>query len=203
MTEWLSVPTVPAQYDANPLVQALAAAGVTAFSTFILLSYEDVDGLKVPAAADGSTAEMPLAAVQKTSIKCALACYQDFCRNQDPPGSCNPTTISRADFGAFRVDRYQPGQPLLHWSIPHTTSAGAREVENFTKAMKPNPGAFKDFKDSLYWVIWKEHFEATLDAQGLSDTIADPTTHAVTNPELDERKRKFVYKVMQDVCKES
>ena len=194
MCTLIGIPTAAFSNRTNPLTKALYQAGVTTFETGLLgLAQEDIMQLQVHSE-DGT----PIPMEQQVNISakrmlCAVVSFFHYA-SRNMSGAINITTVTKAKFDGYRTNIYDPNDRIVPWSqsIKHDD-----EIINWDKSVKISRSDYKEFHDESLWFRAKDRFETTVESQGLESVITDGAV--VTNPDLDARKRKWMYKVMQDI----
>ena len=182
-------------YEDQPIPRAFAAAGILGFnSEFILLSEQDIEDLREPAATDGTHGERKLSMVEYRRLKIVLAYFHD--RSRIKGGIVDMSTVSKTAFTNFATGIYRPDQPIIPYGIPKPNQDD-EAVNNWRKHIRPNEKAFKEFKDEFKWSKVKEDIKITLAAQNLPHLIDE--SYVPTNSNLDKAQNEWFYKVLNDV----
>lgn len=136
----------------------------------------------------------------QSKLHATLALYHELSRQKGGP--INILTIDQKKFEAYRIKTYTPNVPIVRWNQPRAGTTEDKQTENWQKMVKPSKSDFKEFKDEADWARWKEHAVDTLDAQGLSHLIEDPS-YTPENLELDAKQQKWIYNVLTGTLKAS
>ena len=180
--------------DSSTLKRSLANDGVETFKSGLLsLSESDIDQLT------DADSGAPLPILWRRKLKIVLACYHSTSRQKEK--SISIFSITPDLFNIFRISDYDPNEPILPWNSKNTPILKTRddEVIQWQKTIKPNSKDYKVFKDEAYWARAKESFLDTIESHGLQDLVEDPDGFVPDNKELDEKKRKWLYKILTDV----
>ena len=183
-------------YNADPIVKALTYGGVTRFNTeFVTLSEEDVNSL-VYEDANNQIVSLPL--MKRRLVITFIAYVHECSRKRSPRGLINPATLHKGQFDLYRASEFDPkiGIVPFNLDLPQAASTSDKEIEGWKRTIKPTATSYKEFRDEAFWPRAKERFETTIRSQGLYHCI--DSTHVVTNRDLDELQRGWLYKVFQD-----
>lgn len=176
-------------YDNDPIVRAFRAAGIRGFnSDFIGLSMSDIDDLVDPVT---GTRLNVLARCRNFIL---MGFFHYLCRRKGDV--INISNSNRAMYDKYRLKIYDPNKPIVPWSTSLETSNDLI-MSAWSKNVRPNKSDYKEFRDEVTWIRSKERFLTTVDAHGLSHLI-DPNAKP-KNPDLDERQRAWMYKILQDI----
>ncbi len=181
----------PTTWDAHDIRLAFQAAGIDGWDRhFTSLSYADIDQLTVP-----DTPPRPLALMHKSMLRAVRAFHVHCCvvRKQN----VNIAGCTEDLYDMFRVNIWDPEEPLRAWNSLKRAPKLEDEVANWRKSVRPSRSDYKEFRDEAYWQQTKEKIEATAKSHGLYHTL--DSSHVVSNRELDELQRQWMMKTLQEI----
>ena len=189
------------RYQDSDVYRALDGIGVTEWSHLLLLNRSDIERLRVPAR--GSDAEQPLALVKQRLLIAAICLYHHMCHKAK--GHISVIGMTKRIFDDYRVSVWEPHAEIVPWNSSSRIARPVltqeeRDLATWDKNNRPTRSDYKEFRDEAYWFKYKETFQTTLEAHGLSHLIDAGFT--VTNTALDDKQKNWLYKVLQDtmVC---
>ena len=200
---FLDVPhptTDAANYNRHEIVRALTHQGITHFRRdFLMLSEIDIRDLPVPDADDPTLPHVPISLINKRRLIILLAFYHYCCAQVS--AEVKIENIPRTAFDDFRTMEYDSNSPICPWKTVNAKSATSSETELsvWKKSVRPNKADYKEFRDESLWIRSKEQFTTTLESHSLAHLIDD--TYVVTDPDLDQAQRGWLYSVMQTAFK--
>ena len=137
----------------------------------------------------------PLPLTHRRNLRCLLAHYHGACREMKR--LMEPTTIAKAKFDEFRVGKHNHDDKIVPWNVALPTKSD-EALAAWNKSVRPNRLDYAVFKDEAHWTKAKESFLVTLDAQNLSMMAQDGYVVTPTEKEVDDRRKNWLYKIMQD-----
>jgi hypothetical protein len=200
---FLDVPhptTDAASYAKHEIVRALTYQGIVHFRRdFLSLSENDIRELVAPDPDRAAAAPAPISLINKRRLIILLAFYHHCCAKVS--AEVKIENIPRTAFDDFRTMEYDPNSPIRPWKTVTMTSATTSESELsvWKKSVRPNKSDYKEFRDESLWVRSKEQFTTTLESHSLAHLIDD--SHVVTDADLDQAQRGWLYSVMQTAFK--
>jgi hypothetical protein len=182
-------------YETSDLYRACVHAGVRGYADFVTLTEADINSFVVPSETD-ERITAPLPPVQKRMLVIALAMFHDASRINKKP--IKITSVSTANFNAYRINQYNSGIPIIPWSQARPDPVN-QELANWKKQVRPSRSDYRDLKDDISWIRHKEHLLTTLEAHGLSHIVQ--ADFIPTDNETDKAQMVWLYKVFQDTLK--
>ena len=196
-----------ATYDDDPIVRALANAGVTGFfNHFIMLNPDAIDGLIIPPSSTHTTARH-LNVAQSNLLKMTLGYFHHVSRKRGRV--VDISKIPKELFDEYRLVAYDPTNPIIPWMNPLPASKvtqAEKDVNDWARIVKPSKSDYKELKDEAYWIQWLETFCTTIESQGLQHLVTDPdaaTFVPPTNTILDKKQQSWLFSVWETVLKSS
>ena len=114
-------------------------------------------------------------------------------------GAINIESATKAQFDVFRVSQFSPERDLVPWNVTKPAD-GDEALVRWNKNVKlPGKSDFKFFNDVTTWPVFKERILDNLESVGLKGLI--DSNHRITNPDLDEAQRKWLYNIFTSIMK--
>ena len=195
LTKLLGVEEADDDYKKSDIVLALQHAGVLGFEAdFLGLATEDLLSLTMPGENDGDDRQ-PLPVVKCRKLQCLLYFFHHSSRAAG--GAINIESATKTQYDMYRVSEFASTQDLVPWNVAKPAD-GDDALLRWNKNVKlPSKSDFRVFKDVETWLMQKDHTSATLESVSLTHLI--DSNHRVTNPDLDEAQRKWLYNIFKDV----
>jgi hypothetical protein len=194
-------PTVDAAgYAKHEIVRALDFQGIKHFRRdFLSLSENDVRELVAPDPDTPTSPPVPISLINKRRLIILLAFYHHCCAQIS--AEVKIENIPRTAFDDFRTMEYNSNSPIRPWKTVTATSATTSESELsvWKKSVCPNKADYKEFRDESLWIRSKEQFTTTLESHSLAHLIDE--SYVVTDFDLDQAQRGWLYSVMQTAFK--
>ena len=188
-TEWMNIPET--DLATNVLWLALEQQGVEGFEEhLLLLGKADIDSLayQPPGGADTQYPTM----IAKRALQAAIGFYHHSSRVNDHK-KVNVKTLSRVEYGLFRLTCFQPDKPIVPFGIPEAKTRDP--VEAWQRSIRPSKADYKEHKLDAHWNKAKKSFEDTLQSQALGHLIDMHFT--VVNHDLDRYQQNWLFDVMK------
>ena len=183
----------PSTWEASTPNKILKYNGIKGFATdLIFLSPDDIMGLSMPSETEGEP-PIPMPKVFGRKLIAMMSFYQRVCAEND--GTIEITTCTVDQFKEYLVSEYDHTKPILPWQIQ--TKDKTKQVEEWTKRIRPSKQDYKAFKDERTWVLNKIEIQNTAASHGLSHLLDEK--HVELNKELGEAQNAWMYKVFQDI----
>ena len=177
--------------DRAPIKAACSKAGIFGFKHLIGLSEDDILSLDY---INSRREVVPLPVATTRTLIIAISLFHHASRmiqQEAPLAKITPQMLDH-----YRSATYNPKLGIIPWN-QRITSADDDDLAHWEKLTKPSRSEYPKFKDEGYFLQWKENIETTLDASGLEHLI--DSNHTVSNPALDLKQRKWLYKTFQDI----
>lgn len=178
-------------FEKHEIVVALTEQGITHFKRdFLCLSESDIRSLT----ASGD----PLSLISVRRLIMLLAFYHYSCIQATREVKIE--SLPRAAFDDFRTNLYDSNEPIRPWktTIAKTTTSES-ELSIWKKSVRPNKADYKEFRDESLWIRSKEQFTTTLESHSLSHLVDE--SHVISDPDLDQAQRGWLYSVIQTAFK--
>ena len=181
----------PTGWPDHDIKKALDAAGIQEFyGHFVGMTEADLMMLTIPQ--DGTTPAYALPIAWKRQLIIVLALFHHLSRLKGK--RIQAEKITRGVYQVFRMDLYNPHNPIIPWTLPD--GKAQNELDNWNRSIKKSTSDFKEFKDPAYFLPYKEDFESTLYSLGLHHTI-DPN-YVPHNPDLYTAQCMWVMKACRE-----